>query len=470
MKLTLQNHVISLCLAVGLACGGLTARGDDMIANPARGGGLDTNAPMIHVDVFYDYAANQMRATLDTTKGVAKLIPLPAGCAFDSRSNYTVLNGKAYNFQYAWNPGGLFTNPPGAAVWIERLSASPELECYDGPGNKMLTVPRTYAPIFGTSGSAAKWPWYGAMAHNSYAVQNPTSPVLSAHYHLYFGDAKTGAREPYAAYGDATVTLTWNVDVPAPSAYVTPMMGGGQVATDMAHIDLFYDTDARQLRAQVDDSRGTPQLRPLNPGQGFDPQQPYGVLNGKAYNAQYGWNVGGLFTLPPGTAIWIELIDRSPGLETYSGSGQFAAYVPILGTAGSSRLWKWSGVMVHNTYAVSVPDTDCLFAQYHVYLGDENTGSRANFMHLGDTMVGLKWTVAPVAGPVVIGSAMHAGSATTARFVGRPGRTFYLERCSDLGKAEWQTVAGPVTGTNLVQALMDPGDTGPVGFYRLLVK
>jgi prepilin-type N-terminal cleavage/methylation domain-containing protein len=138
---------------------------------------------------------------------------------FDSRSNYFVLNGRAYNYQYAWNPGGIFSPPAGAAVWIECLSATPGLECYDGPGNKMLTTPRTYAPIFGTPGSSNRWQWYGAMAHNSYAVLNPTNPVMTAQYRIYFGDAVTGAPDAYSSYGDATMTLTWLVDLPVPPLY-----------------------------------------------------------------------------------------------------------------------------------------------------------------------------------------------------------------------------------------------------------
>lgn len=181
--------------------------------------------------------------------------------------------------------------------------------------------------------------------------------------------------------------------------YVTPMMGGGQSAADMVHIDLLFDSDANQMHAQVDDSFGTPELRPLDPAYAFDPAQPYGVLKGKAYNAQYGWNVGGFFSLPPGTAIWIELQDCSPGLETYSGWGRLAAYTPILGTAGSSRLWKWSGVMVHNTYAVLNPATEKLYALYHVYLGDAETGSRSNYLHLDDATVRLEWTATPVEQP-----------------------------------------------------------------------
>jgi hypothetical protein len=182
--------------------------------------------------------------------------------------------------------------------------------------------------------------------------------------------------------------------------YVTPMMGGGQTAADMVHIDIFYDESASQLHAQVDDSFGTPELRPLPSGCAFDPQQPYAVLTGKAYNSQYGWNVGGLFALPPGAAIWIELLDCSPGLETYSGWGRLASYAPLFGTAGSPTLWKWSGVMVHNTYAVLNPPTDRLYAEYHLYLGDAITGSRTNYLDLGGTTVRLEWTTAPVDNPM----------------------------------------------------------------------
>ena len=108
--------------------------------------------------------------------------------------------------------------------------------------------------------------------------------------------------------------------------YVTPMMGGGQATAEMVHVDIYYDAGANVFSATVDDTFGTPELRALEPGYAFDPQQPYAVLNGKAYNSQYGWNVGGFFTLPPGAAIWIELLDCTPNLETYSGWGQTGTY------------------------------------------------------------------------------------------------------------------------------------------------
>jgi len=182
----------------------------------------------------------------------------------------------------------------------------------------------------------------------------------------------------------------------AAQTYVTPMMGGGQVSAPMVHIDIYYDAGANQLHALVDDSQETPMLRPLEPGYAFDPLQPYAVLNEKAYNFQYGWNVGGFFSLPPGSKIWIELMDSSPNLETY----EEYTYAPIFGTGGSPRLWMWAGRMVHNTYAVHPPPVSRLFAEYHIFFGDENTGSRTNFMEFDDTLVQLEWTVVPLEDPM----------------------------------------------------------------------
>ncbi|MBI5388438.1 MAG: hypothetical protein HZA90_27550 [Verrucomicrobia bacterium] len=199
----------------------------------------------------------------------------------------------------------------------------------------------------------------------------------------------------------ALVLACWSAGSAAQAQiYVTPKMGGGQVAADMVHIDLYYDDVANQFQAHIDTSFGTPELRALEPGQAFDPQANYAVLNGKAYNSQYGWNAGGFFTIPPGAAIWIEQTNCSPGLEIYQDWGRLGSYTPIFGTAGSSRLWKWSGVMVHNTYAVFNPTRHRFFADYHIYFGDANTGSRANFTHLGDTTVHLEWTTVPVEDPM----------------------------------------------------------------------
>ncbi len=396
MKTVLKNQLRCLCLAAGVAGLALNTLAQDILVKPSRGGGLDTNAPMVHVDVFYDYGANVMHATLDTNYATAKLLPLPAGYAFDSRSNYFVLSGKAHNFQYAWNPGGMFSPPAGAAVWIECLSASPELECYDGPGNKMISPPRTYAPIFGTAGSSARWQWYGQMAHNSYAVRNPTNSVVTAQYRIYFGDAVTGAPDAYTAYDDATITLTWNVD---PVIVVKTARGGGlDTNAPMVHVDLFYDYGANEMRATLDTNYATAKLLALPAGYAFDSRSNYFVLNGKAYNYQYAWNPGGIFSPPAGAAVWIECLSASPGLECYDGPGNKMispprTYAPIFGTAGSSARWQWYGQMAHNSYAVLKPTNSVMTAQYRVYFGDAVTGAPDAYTAYDDATITLTWLV-----------------------------------------------------------------------------
>jgi hypothetical protein len=217
--------------------------------------------------------------------------------------------------------------------------------------------------------------------------------------------------QPRLSLASLIVTVGLALATVHAQTYVTPRLGGGQVAADMVHIDIYYDADANQLHTHVDDTYGLPHLRPLEAGLVFDPQVAFAVLTGKAYNAQYGWNAGGFFSIPAGAAIWIEQLDRSPGLEVYDGWGRTGSYAPLFGTAGSPHLWQWSGVMVHNTYAVMDPFTNRFFAEYHIYFGDATTGSREGFLDLDDAQVRLEWTVDPVEEPFqfgVVGSASNA--------------------------------------------------------------
>jgi hypothetical protein len=158
-----------------------------------------------------------------------------------------------------------------------------------------------------------------------------------------------------------------------------PMMGGGQTgmsAAAMKHLDIHFDGAA--LHVHVDTSVATPMLRPLPDGMSFSSSAPWSLLDGKAYNFQYGWNAGGFISLPPGTGIWIEQIRTTPGLEVYSRPPANPAWTPILGTDGSSPRWKWSGAMTHNAYAVLDPALTQYEAEYRVYLGDAASGDALN--------------------------------------------------------------------------------------------
>jgi len=159
----------------------------------------------------------------------------------------------------------------------------------------------------------------------------------------------------------------------ARAQFVTPQMGGGQIGlanAPMKHADVTFDGE--NVRVHVDDSVETPTLVPLQEPFEFDLGQPWRVLDGKAYNFQYGWNPGGFITLPPSAWIWVERIEASPQLEVYQRPPALPAYEQILDSDGS--LWRWPGSMTHNVYAVATPRQDSFDATYRVYIGDDMTG------------------------------------------------------------------------------------------------
>ncbi|MBK7403506.1 MAG: hypothetical protein IPJ41_02445 [Phycisphaerales bacterium] len=88
-----------------------------------------------------------------------------------------------------------------------------------------------------------------------------------------------------------------------------------------------------------------------------------GVLNRSGYNAQFGWLAGGFISLPPDAGVWIEALDQTPGLRTYSQYG----FDPLFGTADSPTRWQWDGTMTHNWYAATMLGD--YQATYSVYVG-----------------------------------------------------------------------------------------------------
>jgi hypothetical protein len=464
MKLQNQTLVLAALLAGSLP--GLNlAEAQDIIVNPSRGGAL-TNPPMVHADITFDPQSKQLNVSV-ATNDKPRLRPLPDGYAFDPQSKYRVIQGKAYNYQFAWNPGGLISPPDGASIWIECIDSTPGLETYDGPGNHAENPPRPYTPIFGTAGSPRIWKWYGRMAHNTYALRNPVTNVITAEYRLFFGNAETGSRAAYLDYPETRATLVWDIDSPV---FVDPYLAGGQAYGDMIHIDISFDEGAGKVVAHLDDSQPIPELRPLRAGLAFDPEQRFAVLNQRSYNSQYGWNIGGYFALPPGSAFWIEPLGASPGLEVYEGNDVGGSYAPIFGTGGSAPLWKWLGGMVHNSYAVLNPCREKYVADYRIYLGDRLTGSRQGFTQFGDAQVRLVWNTVPAAFPpqLKISNIAHENGCAVVEFNGEFAWKFYIETLQDLGQTNlWQVAVGPIPGTNGVQQIRCTGATNRAAFYRL---
>lgn len=141
----------------------------------------------------------------------------------------------------------------------------------------------------------------------------------------------------------------------------------------MKHADITLV--GKTLSVQIDPTVETPLLRSLKDPDEFDPSLPWSVLNDKAYNSQYGWNPSGFWFPPAGSAVWIEQLFATPGLEVYSTTLPVSFdYAPLFGTDQSDTKWKWQGFMVHNTYAVLHPLLEQYEATYKVFFGNEITG------------------------------------------------------------------------------------------------
>ncbi|MCA9234027.1 MAG: hypothetical protein KDA44_01050 [Planctomycetales bacterium] len=166
---------------------------------------------MVHVNVTIIDSA--VVAWFETPEAeTPRLTELAPGDSFDPAMPWSVLEGTAHNFQYGWQASGIWPSLGGGKVWIEQLAATPELETYYVyEGGRVDNWP--YDPIFGTAGSDARWQWSTIMAHNAYAVTEPTQSEYDATYSVYIGDAATG--EPLPQFTPAEVTLRWLTDVPS---------------------------------------------------------------------------------------------------------------------------------------------------------------------------------------------------------------------------------------------------------------
>ena len=175
----------------------------------------------------------------------------PAG-TFDPAKPWAILNGTAYSRRLGWNPASGFNAVAvqtafgsNAAIWIERISASPGLQTYQAIGtygvnsNGTTTIDPAangYAPIFGTAGSSIRWKWDYLMDHNVNAVPaayiTQANQHFSATYRIYVGDNVTGTDiAPAAAY---TTTWGWTgpATVPVQQITVTSSPAGRSFSVD----------------------------------------------------------------------------------------------------------------------------------------------------------------------------------------------------------------------------------------------
>ena len=133
-----------------------------------------------------------------------------------------VLTDTYYSDQYGWVADGFIDPGAGNSIWIEQVDATTGLNVYEG-GMRMMRPTHSYAPIFGTDGSASAWQWSGMMTHNWYSAD--LLGDYEASYRIFVGDALGNA---VGGFGEAAVTLHFTA-VPAPGA-VGLLAGAGLVA------------------------------------------------------------------------------------------------------------------------------------------------------------------------------------------------------------------------------------------------
>ncbi|MEL6796901.1 MAG: hypothetical protein AAFO89_08765, partial [Planctomycetota bacterium] len=113
-----------------------------------------------------------------------------------------------------------------------------------------------------------------------------------------------------------------------------------------------------------------------------------------------------------GTAISIEMLSATPGLNVYEGGMRPMlanhTYAPIFGTDGSDSSWEWGGTMHHPWFAVD--ELGVYEAEFEVFISDAVTGDRlAGF---GSETVTLQWQAVPTPGSAV---ALGLGGLVAAR-------------------------------------------------------
>ena len=150
---------------------------------------------------------------------------------------------------------------------------------------------------------------------------------------------------------------------PATGAVLTqapsPMTQSSPSGAGMSHIDVGWNDITSTLMTHV--AFQPVDLKPLSlwqPTNTFDPTSPwFSALDPSQgaglFNSQYGW-LADSASLPAsllGSRFLVEVVPGSAttGLEVYrsSYSGGTQIFEPILGTAGSSSAFQWTGSMLH---------------------------------------------------------------------------------------------------------------------------
>jgi hypothetical protein len=221
----------------------------------------------------------------------------------------------------------------------------------------------------------------------------------------------------------------------------------------MAMAMLNYNASAGTLTAMA--PMDSSQLRPLlvsNPGDGFDPADPwYDYLDpsrqGLAFSRRIGFSMDTAHSdlIPAGTAIWLRKLSGSPGLGAYRyRSSVPKVWEPIFGTAGSTNALQWDGSMFHPEFTAP-PGTGTYTATFEAFLMDTTTGLPVPGADTGPFV--FNWTAVPDGRPMLcVGPNMVISWPAAAT-------NYLLEAADMLSATNWTCVTNtsvPVGGQSTV--------------------
>jgi len=158
---------------------------------------------------------------------------------------------------------------------------------------------------------------------------------------------------------------------------IKPGMTSGTGDIGMKHAAVSQVDTALNVHIEeppADVAPATPVVMMSTFGVDYTPAK-FDVLEDRFFNAQYGWNPSGYFSLPAGSSIWIE----RTGVTQPAGS-TFKVYEAGMGTempvwtmneiySNNGFRWQWDdGLMQHDFYVADMLGSYSM--SFNVYLGD----------------------------------------------------------------------------------------------------
>jgi len=300
--------------------------------------------------------------------------------------------------------------------------------------------------------------------HNTYAVRYPVTERVLASYHVFFGDEITGSRQGFERYGDVQIQLEWDVEsVMSPTTFEFGAAG----STNPAPLQFL------NAASYVTNSDNVINLLSTNADAGSGPFE--GTFSLLSLPATFIHGGPATNHAAVGSCLEMQVVSLSgpPGarLELWDTNAPQTAFVISTGESAGTNRFRVSassgmhrqdpfGIMRAGRIRASQPGLYCLGFK----LVDASTnGVGGAPLHLDSD----RYSIYLQAG-ITIASILRQAQSSTVEVAAEPGRWYYLEATSVVGPgAVWNTIAGPLPGTNRLQRFKDLAEAQDQRIYRL---